>query len=183
MLGTPVLKQFWQHLIQLNDLLRVGECPCTLVVTTYVCLLSNHNFSLQFVLLRALFVVLGWHLWPWVLFTLVRACLLPMLLVQGESVPPNDSHINTSHHLRIPTDTAQFPCCELSNTERRSFWTFDDDSSIGTKRSFQYGTAQIMDRGLKIALSLLNRNEFKDGSYRSVNTLRIGYKNQSVEVV
>ena len=58
-LGTPVLKQFWQDVIQLNDLLRREECPCALAVTTYVCLLSNHNFSLQFVSLSSTFVVFG----------------------------------------------------------------------------------------------------------------------------
>ena len=44
-LVTPVLKQFWQDVLELNDLLRREECPCALAVTTYVSLLSNHNFS------------------------------------------------------------------------------------------------------------------------------------------
>lgn len=133
-LGTPVLKQFWQDVLQLNDLLIREECPCALAVTTYVCLLSSHNFSSQFVLLRTIFVLFGYHLWPWVLFTLGRACPLTTLLAQGESVPPNDSRINPSHHLYQPTLQKQLTCCVLCNTARLSYRWFDAGSSTGTKR-------------------------------------------------
>jgi len=74
-LGTPVLKQFWQDVLQLNDLLRREECPCALAVTTYVCLLSNRNFSSQFVLLRTV--------------RLTSVAMGPVHLSEG--VSPNDA--------------------------------------------------------------------------------------------